>query len=103
MSVDERGSSAYAVALASEPTGTVAVAISATAGTDLMVNPTALTVTDASWNQAHTVTVMAGQDTDRLDDEQTLAHAASGGDYGSVSADLPVTLSDDDVPTIVAN
>ena len=42
--------------------------------------------------------VTAGQDDDAVEDTATLTHTASGGDYASVSKDLPVTVTDNDTP-----
>ena len=42
------------------------------------------------------MTVKAGQDDDGAADTATLTHTASGGDYASITADLPVTVTDDD-------
>ena len=42
------------------------------------------------------MTVKAGQDDDAANDTATLMHTASGGDYASISAGLPVTVTDDD-------
>ena len=54
-----------------------------------------------NWDTAQTVTVKAGQDADGSADTATLTHTASGGDYASISAGLPVTVTDDDEPAIV--
>ena len=58
------------------------------------------------WDTAQAVTVTAGQDADAGDDSVTLTHTAAGGEYEGVSADLAVTVVDDDavivfVPTSV--
>ena len=45
--------------------------------------------------------VTAGQDDDAANYTATLTHTASGGDYASITADLPVTVTDDDEPAIV--
>ena len=92
----EGGSESYTVRLSSQPTGTVTVAIGGTTGTDLTLDESSLTFTMSDWNTAQTVTVTAGQDDDAENDEATLTHTASGGGYGSVSKDLPVTVADDD-------
>ena len=82
----------YTVKLASEPTAEVTVAITGHAGSDLTLDKESLTFAVAKWNEAQTVTVTAAEDDDAVDDEVTLAHTASGGDYGSVTEDLPVTV-----------
>ncbi len=101
VTVGEGGSEKYTVALATEPSATVTVAISGHADTDVGLDATSLEFTAATWNEAQTVTVSAGQDDDGADDEVTLAHAASGGDYGSVSKDVVVTVTDDDRALVV--
>ena len=55
---------------------------------------TSLEFTTSNYNTAQTVTVSAAADDDATHDRATLTHTASGGGYGSVSADLPVTVTD---------
>ena len=97
---DAAGSS-YTVSLATQPSGSVSVAITGHAGTDLTLDKTTLTFTVDNWDVAQTVTVKAGQDDDGANDTATLTHTASGGDYASVSNTLPVTVTDDDTADIV--
>ena len=97
---DATGAS-YTVKLATQPSGTVSVAIAGHAGTDLSLSGTTLssdvlTFTVGNWNTAQTVTVEAGQDADGANDTGTLTHTASGGGYASVTKDLPVSITDDD-------
>ena len=92
----EGGNESYTVALSSEPTATVTVAVTGHSGTDLSLDTTSLTFTTSSWGTAQTVTVTVGQDDDAVDDEATLTHTASGGDYGSVTAEVSVTVDDDE-------
>ena len=97
---DAAGSS-YTVRLATEPSGSVSVSISGHDGTDLTLSGTTLssemlTFTVGNWDTAQTVTIKAGQDDDGANDTGTLTHAASGGDYASISVGLPVTVTDDD-------
>ena len=40
------------------------------------------------------MTVKAAQDEDAADDKATLNHMAVGGDYASLTKDLPVTVDD---------
>ena len=102
---DAAGSS-YTVRLATEPSGSVSVSISGHDGTDLTLSGTTLssemlTFTVGNWDTAQTVTIKAGQDDDGANDTGTLTHAASGGDYASISVGLPVTVTDDDEAAIV--
>ena len=55
-----------------------------------------LTFTTSNWDTAQTVTVKAGEDDDGSDDSVTLTHTAAGGNYAGASADLKVTVTDDD-------
>ena len=55
-----------------------------------------LTFTVDNWDTAQTVTVKAGEDDDAANETATLTHTASGGDYASITADLAVTVTDDD-------
>ncbi len=98
---EEGGSESYTVALGSEPTAEVTVTIGGASGTDLSLNATSLTFTTANWSTAQTVTVSAGQDADAVDDEATLTHTASGGDYGSVIGIVTVTVDDDETADLV--
>ena len=96
VTVDEGDSSSYTVALLTQPTAQVTVAITGQAGTDLTLGASSLTFTTANWDTAQTVTVAADEDDDAENDGATLAHDASGGDYGSVSGTVTVTTTDDD-------
>ena len=96
LTVREEGSQTYTVRLKSQPTGTVTVSLAASGagGGDLTFISTSLEFTANDWNTAQTVTVSAGGDGDSNDETATIAHAASGGDYGGQQADLPTTVLD---------
>ena len=101
LSVLEGARSTYTLVLGSQPTATVTVDITGAAGTDLSLDKTSLTFTTLNWNQPQTVRVTAAQDnTDSFDDEVTLTHAASGGNYASLGVDLAVTVEDNDAASI---
>ena len=95
--------STYTVSLATRPSDTVIVTISGHEGTDLSLDKTSLTFTVDNWATAQTVMVEAGQDNDGANDTATLTHTASGGDYASITADLPVTVTDDDDPQVTVS
>ena len=101
LGVDEGDDASYTVKLASLPTGTVTVAITGHSGTDLTLDTASLEFTTSTWDDAQTVTVTAGEDDDTTNDTATLAHAASGGGYDNVEADLPVTVTDNDTAGLV--
>ena len=101
LDVDEGDDESYTVRLATQPTGTVTVAITGQSGTDLTLDATSLTFTTANWNTAQTVTVTAGEDPDTTDDTAALTHTASGGGY-SVTATVAVTVNDNDTEPVVS-
>ena len=94
LDVPEAGSASYTVKLATLPTAEVTVSIGGTSGTDLSLSRRSLTFTTSNWDTAQMVTVSAGGDSDATHDSATLTHTATGGDYGTVSADLAVTVTD---------
>ncbi len=86
----------YTIELATEPTATVTVAIESD-NEDITISPSSpLTFTTTNWDTAQTVTVHAGQDDDTTDDSTILTHTASGGNYGTVTGSVTVTVNDDD-------
>ncbi len=100
LTVTEGGSVNYTVALATQPTETVTVAITGLSGTDVKINNTSLTFTRTDWSMAQTVTVKAEEDDDGVNDPVSLTHTASGGDYDAVTAVLAVTIDDNDEPAL---
>ena len=101
--VEEGDTSKYTVELATEPTGEVTVAMGTDlAGTDVTVDEASLTFTTGNWSTAQTVAVTAAEDDDGVADAAVeLTHTASGGDYGSESATVTVTIAEDDTPAVV--
>ena len=102
LAVDEGASATYTVRLATRPTEAVTVALSGASG-GVTVEPASLSFSTSAWSAAQTVTVRAASDDDASDGSATLTHVASGGDYGSksVSAEVAVTVTDDDTPALV--
>ena len=107
LTVAEGGSGAYTVALATQPTGTVTVTVGGASGevtvdTDANTNGNQRTLifTATNWGTARTVTVLAGEDEDSVNDTATLTHRASGGGYGSVTGTVAVTVTDNDEPSV---
>ncbi len=95
LTIQEGSSRDYTVRLVAQPTEAVTVSIT---GTGVTISPVSLTFTGATWDTEQTVMVMAPHDDDASDERMVLTHAASGGDYRSVSKDLPVMVTDDDTP-----
>ena len=89
---------AYTVALTSEPTADVTLTVTSLDALRLLLsNFTAtetLTFAPGNWNVAQAITLQPVQDRDSATNTVPLRHAASGGDYGSVSESYPVILTD---------
>ena len=104
LGVTEGATGTYTVKLASEPTATVTVAI-ASDNPDVTVNPTSLTFNASGstklWSETQTVNVTAAGDSDTANDQATLTHTATGGDYGTVEEDFEVTVTDNDQAGLV--
>ena len=97
----------YTVRLATEPTGAVRVSIESrdravSVDGDATPRTRTLTFSTSTWNTAQTVTATATDDLDGGDETVAIAHAATGGDYGRVSATLAATVQDDDPRGVVS-
>ena len=100
----------YTVALNTQPSGEVTVAISGHTGTDLTLSGSTLSPNDEltftvyNWDEAQTVKVKAGEDNDRADDEETISHEVTSGSaseyFGATISDVDVTITDNDVPGV---
>ncbi len=102
----EGGSTTFNVRLAMAPSGTVTLNRTKTGSSDVTTNPTGdLTFTTGNWNVAQTVTVSAGHDGDRTNDEATVSYAASSSDtdYNGLSETVTITVNDDDVVAPCSN
>ena len=95
--VAEGGSNTYTVSLATQPAGTVTVAVARRSGdTDISVSPSSLRFTTGNWSTDQTVTVRAKSDTDHADGTAVIGHTPSGGGWDAgEAADVTVTESDD--------
>ena len=95
----------YTVKLSHQPSQDVTVTVSGQDGTDLTLtglsSANTLTFTTENWDTAQQVMVFADEDDDAANDLVTLVHTGSGGEYAGVSADLAVTVYDDDKVSIV--
>ena len=96
----------YTVRLATRPTAQVEVAVSSgdrAVHVDTGATPRmrTLTFTTTNWATAQTVEAVAAVDADASDERVSISHAATGGDYEGVSAQLFATTLDDDEPAIV--
>ena len=98
LTVAEGSTKTYTVRLAAQPTGNVQVDITAT---QTGVSPSRLAFTRGNWSTAQTVTVRPAADDDLIPRNATITHRASGGGYGSVSADLTALVTDPDQAALV--
>ena len=101
VTVVEGHAASYTVQLTSRPTAPVTVRITGHAGTGLTPRPAGLTfgADSSSWNTPQRVTVTARMGAGPA----TLAHTASGGDYGSVTGNVGVTVTADETAALVVN
>ena len=102
LTVNEGSTGTYTVKLDSQPTASVTVTPSKTGSSDVTFAPASLTFSTLNWRAPQTVTVTAAQDSDAADDNATISHAVTGGDYGSVTAASVVVTVDDDETTTLA-
>ena len=111
LTVDENGTNTYTIRLNTQPSATVTVTVGGASGTVTVDtattsgNQNTLTFTNANWATNQTVTVAAGDDDNARNEQVSLTHAASGGDYASLAlASRPgvtVTVDDDETAAIL--
>ena len=94
LTVAEAGSETYTVRLNTAPTADVTV--TPTSGSTAATVSGALTFTDSNFGTAQTITVTGVDDDNGTDETFNVTHAASGGDYGSITGNVAVTTTDDD-------
>ena len=103
LNVPEGDGRTYTVALDTEPTGDVKVAVAGASG-DVSVrgSPLTLMFTPSNWSHPQAATVDAAEDDDAIADAPvTLRHTVSGGDYGLVQVDdVTVTIAENDEPAL---
>ena len=98
---DSTGGS-YEVVLTTLPSADVTVAVSVPQGSDVSASPSSLTFTTTNWSMSQTVAVTAAHDADGVDDTVTIGHSASGGGYDRLTAEVAVTVDDDDTVVLKA-
>ncbi len=95
--MEEGGTRPLMVRLSASPPGPVTLTFTGHAGTDLTLNQPSLTFTSADWNTSKAVTLTAAEDDEDYADETVgLKVTASGGSYDGVTADITVTIMDND-------
>lgn len=102
LALSEGGSTAaYTVRLASQPSSTVSITV--TADAQVTASPATLTFTSSDWSVPQPVSVGAVHDfVDEASPHGTaITHAAAGGDYtGVVIANVTVSITDDPADTV---
>ena len=97
LDINEGGEATYTVKLAKEPTHNVTVYVSTTSG--LSRSPSSLSFSTTNWNEAQTVTLTAGHDSDIEDETGQATHRVSSSDsgYHNLEVDpVEVSITDDD-------
>ncbi|MBF2760989.1 MAG: hypothetical protein ISN28_12135 [Ectothiorhodospiraceae bacterium AqS1] len=99
LDIDEGGSGRFTVKLSAAPTpGADATVTLSKTNADITLSPNSLTFTSTDYESAQTVTVSASQDSDFIDETDTITLSASGGRYdGAVSLTKAVAIADDEV------
>ena len=108
VTVVEDASATYGVRLAVQPSAEVTVTISGHDGSDVTLSGNALTgdeltFTTSNWASAQIVTVTAEDDDNAVNESVALTHTATGGDYAGLTAQVEVTVVDDDEPEIIVS
>ena len=85
LAVDEGSTATYTLALDSEPTAGVMVALASSDADKATVSPATLTFTDTDWDTAQTVTVTGVADADTGDETVSISYTVTGGDYDAFS------------------
>ena len=111
LTVNENGSGSYTIRLNTQPSATVTVTVSGASGAVTVDtattsgNQNTLTFTNANWGTNQTVTVAAGDDGNAQNEQVSLTHTASGGDYASLPPGsrpgVTVTVADNDTAGIL--
>ena len=111
LTVNENGSGSYTIRLNTQPSATVTVTVSGASGA-VTVDTAAttgdqntLTFTNTNWATAQTVTVAAGDDGNAQNEQVSLTHTATGGDYAGLAIGsrpgVTVTVTDNDTAGIL--
>ena len=103
LTVDENGSGSFEVSLATQPSGQVSVMVSSGDAGAVSVPSQVLVFTTGNWSTAQSVSVGGVDDDDALDETVTVTVTASAGDYGGVTVEVDVSVTDDDTVDLVVD
>ena len=101
LTISEDGSGTFELSLATRPSAQVSVRVSSGDSGAVSVSWGTLLFTTGNWSTARTVTVSGVDDDDAGDESVTVTLTASGGDYGGVTAEVVVSVADDDTAELV--
>ena len=103
LTISENDSGNFSVSLATRPSARVSVTVSSGDSGAVSVPSQALVFTTANWSTAQSVTVEGVDDDDALDESVTVTLTASGGDYGGETAEVDVSVTDDETAELVVD
>ena len=97
---DEKNSATYTVALASQPSTAVTVAIESRNEDTAMISPTTINFSTTNWMTGQTITVTGIDDDIFNTPERTseIIHTSKGGDYDGMSDMVMVMVEDNEAP-----
>ena len=101
--ISENGSGTFEVRLATRPSASVSVRVSSGDTGAVSVPSRVLVFTTGNWSTAQSVTVEGVVDEDALDESVTVTVTASAGGYGGETAEVEVSVSDDDTAELVVD
>ncbi len=101
LDIAEGGNKDFTVRPATQPSGNVSIALTASGSGDVSLSPTSLTFTPSNWRTARTVTVNAAEDADAVDDAASISVVASGADYGGISQSVGVDVTDNESRALI--
>ena len=96
VTVDEGQNTDISIALSSEPSDNVTLAITGYTNTDLTLNLTELTFTMINWKDIQRIMLSAAKDENASDENVLLLLSAKGGGYDDILAEVTVTIVDED-------
>ena len=103
LTIVEGNQDTFEVTLSDSPHGDFGgndVTVNISSGGRTSATPSSLIFTTANWSQPQTVTVQTRDDSDFVDNKETIRLHASGGGFERESITVEVTIKDDDTPDI---
>ncbi|WP_156013383.1 beta strand repeat-containing protein [Thioalkalivibrio sp. HK1] len=103
LGLTEGGDKDLTLSLKTQPSGDVTITVTKSGSDDVTLSATSLTFTTSNWNTPQSVTVSAATDEDGVNDSASVSLAASGGDYGNITATVSVDVTDKDTPGLTVD